>query len=1141
VVRRGRIVGGEELYCFDLRRNPRSPTANRKGNRVNTATRCLAAAALAAGLFAAGAARAQEAPPLLLHTPSLSADQVVFAHGGEIWIAPRAGGEARRLVTGTDRLSGPVFSPDGSLVAYTGDYDGNADVYVVSAAGGEPRRLTYHPGSDVVLGWTPDGKVAFRSSRKSFSDPRQLFTVPSEGGLPSEVPLPRVQEVSYSPDGTHLAYEPNFQWEPAWKGYRGGQTKTIWIADLATSEIVKIPQQDNSNDRNPMWVGDTIYFLSDRNGPVALFAYDVNTKAVTTAVPNDGIDFTSASAGPGGIVYEQFGSLHLFEPATGKTSPIPIRLAADLPQVRPHFEKLDAGSDILNAEISPTGKRAVFEAHGEIFTVPAEKGDIRDLTRTVGAAERDPAWSPDGARIAYFSDASGEYALYLRNQDGLGDPQVIDLGNPPSFFYRPVWSPDGKHIAYTDKRLNLWMTSVDHPKAVKVDADRFDNPAHEFDEAWSPDGRWLAYTKQLPSQLHAVYVYSMESGKAVQVTDGMSDAMYPVFDRNGKYLYFAASTDLGLTAGWLDMSSYQHPVTRSVYAAVLRKDVPSPVPPQSDDEEVKGKDEDSGKKDVKKGKASGEKAENETEAPAPVDIDFEGIGQRIVALPIPAGNYVGLAPGKDGVLYLSEGPVVDIGYGPPPLTVSRFDLESRKTEAILHEVRLFRLSNDGEKMLYRKGKGWFITGADKAPEPGKGALDFSGFQVYADPRAEWKQMYDEVWRIERDFFYDPNLHGLNRVAAEKAYRPYLAGVGSRDDLNDLFKEMTGNITVGHMYVAGGDFPKTDHVQVGLLGADYTRENGRYRFARIFNGENWNPELKAPLTQPGVNVKEGEYLLAVNGRNLTAADNIYSFFPETAGKQTVIQVGPEADGSDARDVTVVPVADEHELRHLDWIENNRRKVDEMTGGKVAYVYLPNTGGAGYTSFNRYFFAQVGKEAAILDERYNHGGSLADYIIDYLNRPPMSRVASREGEDYTEPVAAIFGPKVMIINQFAGSGGDAMPWYFRKAGIGPLVGMRTWGGLIGISGYPVLMDGGRITAPRWAIYGLNGKWEVENHGIAPDVEVEQDPALVRAGHDPQLEAAVKTVMDLLKKNPPRTYERPPYPVYHHPLPQWPEGGR
>ena len=1090
-------------------------------------------------LLVAGLAVADSVKPLLLQNPSVSTSQIVFAYGGEIWIAARAGGEARRLVTGSGRLTRPIFSPDGSMVAYTGDYDGNVDVYVVAAAGGQPRRLTSHPGADVALGWTPDGKrVAFRSPRSSYADPEQMFTVPVEGGFPTEVPLPRVEEATYSPDGTRLAYEPNFQWQPMWKGYRGGQTKTIWIADLTDSSVIQVPQAGNSNDRNPMWVGDQVYFLSDRNGPFTLIAYDLKTRQVTQVVKNEGLDIGSASAGQGVIVYEQFGSLHLLDLASGESRTVPIKLAADMPQLRPHFEKLDPAKDLRNADISPTGQRAVFEAHGEILTVPAEKGDVRNITRTAAVAERDPAWSPDGKWIAYFSDASGEYALHIRAQDGLGEARTIDLGNPPSFFYHPTWSPDSKKIAYSDKRLNLWYVDLDHPAPVRVDTDRFDAPGYEFDVQWSPDSRWLAYTKQLPNLLHAVFAFSIATGKANQITDGMSDALYPVFDRSGKYLFFTASTDTGLGAGWLDMTSIGHPVTRSVYAAVLRKDLPSPIPPQSDDEKAKEEGKEGGANtasaDTKKGE---EKAKDEKKKEPPkVDIDFEGLGQRIVALPIEAKNYAGLSAGKEGQLFLVEAPPVNVEEGPTKVAVSRFDLEKRKTEQLLEGVSAFALAANGEKMLYRAGDKWAIVSADKAPKPGDGVLAMAELKVYVDPQAEWKQMYHEVWRIERDFFYDPHHHGLDLRAAEKAYAPYLAGIASRDDLNALFEEMTGNLTVGHMFVRGGARPKVDEVKVGLLGADYAIENGRYRFARIFNGENWNPKLQAPLTQPGVNVKEGEYLFAVNGRELLAQDEVFGFFLETAGKQTVIRVGPNPDGKGARDVTVVPVANERGLRHLAWIEANRRKVDELSGGRVAYVHLPDTAEGGYTSFNRYFFSQVGKQAAVLDERFNHGGDLADYIIDYLRRPPMSRVASREGEDYTEPVESIYGPKVMIINQFAGSGGDAMPWYFRKAHIGPLVGMKTWGGLVGIGGYPVLMDGGRITAPRWAIYGLDGAWEVENRGIAPDIEVEQDPKLVRAGHDPQLELAVAKVLELLAKEPPKTFARPAYPVYQHPLPRW-----
>ncbi|HEV2177432.1 MAG TPA: PDZ domain-containing protein [Terriglobia bacterium] len=1090
------------------------------------------------GLFAASLAWGANDAPLLLREPTLSRTEIAFAYGGDIWTVSREGGDAQRLVTGTGLESGPIFSPDGTMVAYTGDYDGNQDVYVVPAAGGEPRRLTYHPGPDHAVGWTPDGKqILFVSHRDSPTDSDKLFTVPVGGGFPTELPLPMAEDGSYSPDGSRLAYMPVFQWEPDWKHYRGGQTTPIWIANLADSSVEKVPR-DNSNDKNPMWVGNTVYFLSDRSGPVTLFAYDTGTKQVTEAVKNTGFDIKEASAGPGAIVYSQFGSLHLYDLNSGKTETVPVRVEADMAQLRPHFEKIPA-KQILNAGISPQGMRAVFEAHGEILTVPAEKGDIRNLTQSPAVEDRDPAWSPDGKSIAYFSDESGEYALHVRDQNGLGTVRKISLGSPPSFFYGPTWSPDSKKIAYSDKRLNLWYVALDHPAPIKVDTDRFDSPLHEFDVVWSPDSKWLAYTKQLESHLRAVFVYSLDTGKATQFTDGMSDALYPNFDKNGKYLYFTASTDMGLSTGWLDMTSIAHPVTRAVYVAVLRKDLTSPIAPESDDEkpeaENKSADSDASGKAKDSDKDKDKDKDKEKKKPVKVTIDFDGMSQRILAMPIPPKNYEGMTSGNTGVLYLLEAAQVDTGEGPPSFTLQRFDLKTRKTEKIVEGISAFTLSDNGEKMLYRQGPDkWFLTASDKAPKPGEGALKLDDLEVYVDPRAEWNQMYHEVWRIERDFLYDPHAHGLNLAEAEAEFRPYLARVASRDDLNYLFREMLSYVSIGHMFVRGGAEPDPPKVKVGLLGADYTIENGRYRFAKIYNGENWNPQLHAPLTQPGVNVKAGEYLLAVNGRELRATDNVYSFFQETAGKQTVIKVGPNADGTSSREVTVVPVDSEDALRNLDWVESNRRKVDELSGGKLAYVHLPDTAEGGYTNFNRYYFAQVGKEGAVLDERYNHGGDLADYIIDYLRRPVMSLVETREGETYDEPVESIHGPKVMIINQFAGSGGDAMPWYFRKAGIGPLVGVKTWGGLVGIGGYPVLMDGGRVTAPRWAIYGLKGHWEVENHGIAPDVEVEMDPKLVREGHDPQLERAVQVALALLKKNPPATFERPPYPDYHPHLP-------
>jgi tricorn protease len=754
-------------------------------------------------------------------------------------------------------------------------------------------------------------------------------------------------------------------------------------------------------------------------------------------------------------------------------------------------------------------------------------------------AERDPSWSPDGKKIAYFSEESGEYVLHLRDQNGMGDVRKISLGTPPSFYYSPTWSPDGKKIAYSDKRLNLWYVDLEKGSApTRVDTNPYEWMGTAFSPQWSPDSRWLAYTRELKNHLAAVFVHELATGKNHQLTDGMSDARFPQFDRGGKYLYFAASTDIGPAVSGFFMSSTDRPVSRSVYLIVLPKDLSSPLAPESDEEKEPeaGKSGESAKSDG----ADAGKEKKEPQEPVTVRIDVENIGQRILALPIPARNYVGLASAKKDILFLLESAPVP-GFGASGMTLHKFDLSKRKLEKYLDGLNSFDLSYNGEKMLYRQGERWVIAKTEAAPKPDEGALKLEGMEVWVDPRAEWRQMYHEVWRIERDFLYDPGAHGLDLKAAEKRYAPYLEGIASREDLNTLFREMLGELTLGHVFVWGGDQPQVKRVRGGLLGADYRVENGRYRFARVYNGENWNPELRAPLTQPGVNVRGGEYLLTVSGRELRATDNLYRYFEGTSGKSVVLRVGPNADGTGSREVTVVPVEDEWSLRHLAWIEENRRKVDQMSGGRVAYVYLPNTARQGYQSFNRYFFAQVDREGAVIDERFNGGGQIADYIIDAMRRPLMNYWATREGEDFPAPVGAIFGPKAMIINEMAGSGGDLMPWYFRKAGLGPLIGKRTWGGLVGIGGYPQLIDGGFVTAPRVAFWSPKGEWDVENHGVDPDIEVEFDPQAWRAGRDPQLERAVAEVMEELRRNPLPRPKRPAYPNYHTAGRQQPSAAR
>ena len=1114
---------------------------------------------------------AAQSAPVLAQQPTLSATQVVFVFAGDLWSVPRTGGEAKRLTTGAGVESNPFFSPDGKWVAFTGQYDGNTDVFVMPAEGGVPRRLTWHPDTDTTLGWTRDGKkVMFSSTRASYSRFREMFLVGLDGGLEEKLPLPMGFEATFSPNGDRLAYVPLSRAFTAWKRYRGGQATPIWIATLANSQIEKVPRE-KSNDYCPMWIGDKVYFLSDRTEPVSLFSYDTRTKKVSQVVQNTGMDFKSASAGPGAIVLEQFGRIQLYDIASGNLTPLTISVAGDIGELRPKY--VNVARRLANAHISPTGARALFEARGEILTVPAEKGDTRNLTGTTTVMERDPAWSPDGQWIAYFSDESGEYEMHVRDSMGRSEARKIRLEQSPTFYAAPRWSPDSKKIAYLDAHLNTWYVDIDARKPVRIDKDRYLFPMGQRLPVWSPDSKWIAYSKRLPNYMSAIFLYSLGEGKSRQLTDGLSDARYPVFDKDGKHLYFTASTDSGPSLE-ADIRSFTRIPTRSIYVAVLSKTDPSPFAPESDEEkpakptEEKKPTEDKQPAEKKADSSDEQKpdAPGEEQKSAPpsgaaarvpnVRIDWDRINQRILAVPMPARNYAGLQVGRAGHLFAIEAPQPGPpGSGPAGAIVHRFDLRQRRSDVVASGVRFFEVSANGEKTLTAQADRWTIQtlrpmapasgggppggAGPSGPPPGQGpggggsgtfTLRTDAIEVRSDPRAEWKQMYHDAWRIQREFFYDPSLHGLDLSAAIRKYEPYLESVMSRRDLSYVFADMMGEITVGHLGVGGGDVPEIKTIQTGLLGADYRIESGRYRFSTIYDGENWNPDLKAPLTQPGVNVEEGEYLLAVNGRDVRATDNVYSFFEATAGKNVLLRVGPNPDGTGSREVTVVPIPNEARLRNLAWIEGNRRKVDAATNGRVAYVYMPDTAFGGLTNFTRYYYAQVGKDAVIIDERFNGGGALATDIIEHLKRTMMSLVATRDGEDEVQPQGAIFGPKVMIINEFAGSGGDAMPNYFRRASVGKLIGKRTWGGLVGRAGAPPLMDGGFVTAPSSAVWGPAGQWDAENVGISPDIEVEHDPALVRQGKDPQLERAIAEVMAELKKNPVTKPTRPAYPNYH-----------
>jgi tricorn protease len=1057
----------------------------------------------------------------LLAQPAISKTHIAFVYAGDLWVAGIDGTGVRRLTSDEGVESNPAFSPDGKLLAFSAQYEGNTDVYVVPVEGGAPKRLTWHPGPDIVRGFTPDGNsVLFASPRAVFTGRyTQLFTVPVNGNGPEEqLKIPYATKAAYSPDGARIAYNPLYDAFTQWKHYRGGTVSTISIFRLSDNSVEKIPQpQERSNDTDPMWIGDTIYFRSDRNGEFNIFAYDLKAKTLKQLTQHADFPVLYASAGGGQIIYEQAGYLHILDPKKAKSTKLTVGVAADLVETRPRFVK--GFRYIRDASLSPTGARAALEFRGEIVTIPAEKGDPRNLTATPGVHERAPSWAPDGKSIAYFSDDSGEYELHVRSQDGKGEVRKFKL-NGAGFYEDAVWSPDSEKISYADNSWSLYWIDLKTGAVKKIGSEYLYGPsrARTIHHSFSPDSKWIVYTLNSKTYFQTVYAYSLEQDKSFAITDGLSEVSEPAFDAGGKYLYFFGSTDAGPVKQWFDMSNADMRITRSLYLAVLRKNIPSPLAKESDEE--KGAQKDEKPKDAK------------PPAAEPFSIDVDGIQNRILSFPIPAGDYSRLQAGAAGqFFYLKAVPAAGDAAGPASNVgeLHRYDLAKRKDDVILNGLQSYEISADNKKILYATRDALFIaTVADKI-EPGKGKLNTDAIEVRIDPRAEWTQIFNEAWRINRDYFYAPNMHGVDWNAMKQKYSVFLPHLAVRGDLNRVIQWMCSELAIGHHSVGGGDtLYQPKNVPGGLLGADYAIENGRYRFKKVYGGLNWNPELRSPLTEPGVDVKAGEYLLAVQGKDLRPPTNLYSLFENTSGKLVEITVGPNPDGSGSRTVSVVPVANESALRNRDWVEGNLKKVEQATNGRVAYVYVPNTTTLGHAYFKRYYYPQAYKDAIIVDERFNGGGQVADYYIDHLRQPLIAYWAMRYGADLKTPGASIQGPKVMLIDETAGSGGDLLPWMFHKFQLGKLIGKRTWGGLVGILGFPVLMDGGLVTAPNLAIWTPEEGWVVENIGVPPDIEVEQTPAEVIAGHDPQLEKAIQVVMDELKKNPPAQPKRPPYPV-------------
>lgn len=1079
--------------------------------------RSLLAYGLTALLTAAPVAQAET---LLLRFPDLSATQVTFVYAGDIYVAGRDGGAAVRLTAHAGQELYPKFSPDGSQIAFSAEYNGTRQVYVMSARGGAPKQLTWYSdvgpmpmrgGTDYrVLDWTPDGKsILVRANRLPFDERAgRPYLVPVDGGMETPLAITETGGGMFSPDGKSMVYTPIDRDFRGWKRYRGGRAQDVWTYDLVNNQSHRLTYFTGS-DHQPMWLGDCIYFVSDRTPTLNLYRLSVGSddrqsqpEALTTF--ND-FDVLWPSAGPGGIVFENGGAIWRYDVDSKIAKALKIDVVADIAATLPVIKNVAA--NIESFDLSPNGKRVVFAARGELFTLPVKKGALRNISHSPAAREISASWSPDGKSIAYLSDASGEYEIYVRSENGSGEARRITRDGD-TWRNAPMWSPDSRYLAFTDQRHQLQIVEVANGKRTNADQGRWSDLTGI---AWSPDSRFIAYEKVGNTQVPTIWLYALESGKAVQLLSDTMPNSAPAFDPQGRYLYFASSRDFNLTNSAFEFN-YLYTRAARIYALSLSADGPSMATIESDEAlpmSVDSKDKDKDK-------------------PVVVRIDVAGADQRVVALPAGAGNYGGLRAVDDGVLYLGfgDGDGEDAAGG----TLYRQFLGEDKPRKIADGVSGYALSADEASLLLRQGAKWAVVEPKADVDVAAGKLDLIQLEMRIDPRVEWQQMYRDAWRILRDWFYEENVHGgiarWNTVRAR--YQPLVAHVASRADLDYILHELAGEMNSGHIYVQGGDRPQITRQGGGFLGAEFaTDASGYFRISHIFPGENWSPDFRSPLTEGGVNVQEGEYLISVDGVDARSVKNVWALFEGKADRVAELEISKTADAGSARSVRVRLQSSEQSLRYLDWVQSRRAMVDRLSKGRIDYLHLPNTAVEGNRELMRGFLAYAHKDALIIDDRYNGGGFIPDRMVEMLSRRPLNYWKRRGLEPSATPLLSHVGPKAMLINGTSSSGGDALPYYFRKLNLGPLIGTRTWGGLIGISGNPALVDGGIMLASTFRFMDTDNQWAVENEGVAPDVEVIDLPEAIHAGHDPSLEKAIDMLLETLRQTPPKAVVAPPAP--------------